>query len=173
MWIVVWHIALLACFAVLAWRIARVHAKAVQANASTQRVERAVERLIKFLDARDSGLRIEAAAASRRRDAREKAINAWMAEQSRSPDKLSAVSVQLLQLWSSVEEEVLAPNRNTVEIPAAPGGSLRRQAISWSRSEVEAARERVSWEELKRQGLIGRCVVHAKVAEPSTPEGDP
>lgn len=173
MWIVVWHVALLACVAVFAWRVAKVHAAAEQANASARKVDKAIERLIKFLDARDSGQRIEGATASRRRAAREKVIDDWMAGQSRSLGKLSAVSVQLLRLWSSLEEEVLAPSRNTVEMPAASGDPLRRQTISRIRPEVEGACERASWEELKREGLIGRCVVQAKVAETPTPEGNP
>ena len=173
MWIVVWHIALLVCVAVLAWRVAKVHATAEQASASTQKVDKAIERLIKFLDARDSGQRIERATASRRREVREKVIDDWMAGQNQSLGKLSAVSVQLLRLWSSLEEEALAPSRNTVEMPAAAGDPLRRPTISRSPPVVEEPCEGVSWEELKREGLIGRCVVHAKVTEPSTPERGP
>jgi hypothetical protein len=118
MWIVVWHIALLAGVAVLAWRVATVEATMKEASSTLHNVDRAIARLIRFLDARDSCLRVEAADAHRRREAREKAVDDWMRGQSSSLETLSVTSAQLLRRWSRIEEEVLASNRNTVEMPA-------------------------------------------------------
>jgi hypothetical protein len=128
MWIFVWHIALLAAVAVLAWRVATVEARTVQANATIQKVDRAIERLVRFLDARDSCLRVEAADASRRRGDREKVVDDWMNGQTTSLKTMSVTSAELLRRWSRIEEEVLASNRNTVEIPRREGAPVMTPA---------------------------------------------
>lgn len=117
MWIVVWHIALLAGVAVLAWRVATVEARTVQANSTIQKVDKAIERLIRFLDARDSCLRVEAADALRKRETRQRLLDDWMSGQSQSLETMSVTSAQLLRRWSRIEEEALASNRSTVEMP--------------------------------------------------------